>query len=111
MTRVLEVDGVSGAALVEAGASGPQLNRQLAAHGRTLRHFPQSWEFSTVGGWIATRAGGHYATGRTRIDDFVESVRAVTPRGVWESRRLPGSGAGGSPGRMRLGAGGTLSGS
>ncbi len=97
MNRVLEVDDVSGAALVEAGASGPQLNSQLAAHGRTLRHFPQSWEFSTVGGWIATRAGGHYATGHTRIDDFVESVRAVTPRGPWESRRLPGSGAGVSP--------------
>jgi alkyldihydroxyacetonephosphate synthase len=108
MNRVLEVDDVSGAALVEAGASGPQLNRQLAAHGRTLRHFPQSWEFSTVGGWIATRAGGHYATGRTRIDDFVEAVRAVTPRGVWESRRLPGSGAGVSPDRMLLGSEGIL---
>jgi alkyldihydroxyacetonephosphate synthase len=108
MNRVLEVDDVSGAALVEAGASGPQLNRQLAAHGRTLRHFPQSWEFSTVGGWIATRAGGHYATGRTRIDDFVESVRAVTPRGAWESRRLPGSGAGVSPDRMLLGSEGIL---
>ena len=108
MTRVLEVDGVSGAALVEAGAAGPAVNRQLAAHGRTLRHFPQSWEFSTVGGWIATRAGGHYATGPTRIDDFVESVRAVTPRGIWESRRLPASGAGPSPDRLLLGSEGTL---
>src|SRR5207253_1045333 len=74
----------------------------------TLRHFPQSFEFSTLGGWIATRSGGHYATLHTHIDDFVESIRAVTPRGAWESRRLPGSGAGPSPDRMLLGSEGTL---
>jgi alkyldihydroxyacetonephosphate synthase len=108
LDRVLEVDGVSGAALAEAGVTGPSLNAQLARHGRTLRHFPQSWEFSTLGGWVATRAGGHYATLHTRIDDFVESIRAITPRGVWESRRLPGSGAGVSPDRMLLGSEGTL---
>ena len=108
MNRVLEVDDVSGAALIEAGASGPEVNRQLGRHGWTLRHFPQSWEFSTVGGWIATRAGGHYATGRTRIDDFTESIRAITPRGPWESRRLPGSGAGVSPDHMLLGSEGIL---
>ena len=108
MNRVLEVDGISGAALIEAGATGPEINRQLAGFGWTLRHFPQSWEFSTLGGWIATRAGGHYATGPTRIDDFVESIRAITPRGPWESRRLPGSGAGISPDRLLLGSEGTL---
>jgi FAD/FMN-containing dehydrogenase len=52
---------------------------------------------SVVGGWIATRAGGHFATLYTHIDDLVESVRALTPAGVWESRRLPGSGAGDGP--------------
>jgi len=108
MNRVLEVDATSGAALVQAGATGPHLNAQLAGHGRTFRHFPQSWELSTLGGWIATRAGGHYATLRTRIDDFVESVRAVTPSGIWESRRLPASGAGISPDRMLLGSEGIL---
>ena len=99
---------MSGAARIQAGAAGPALNAQLSEHGLTLRHFPQSYEFSTLGGWIATRAGGHYATGWTRIDDFVESVRAVTPSGVWESRRLPGSGAGPSPDAMLLGSEGTL---
>ena len=77
-------------------------------HGLTLRHFPQSFEFSTLGGWIATRAGGHFATLYTHIDDLVESVRALTPAGVWESRRLPGSGAGVSPDRLLLGSEGTL---
>ncbi len=108
LSRVLEVDPVSGAARIQAGAAGPVLNAQLAAHGLTLRHFPQSWEFSTLGGWIATRAGGHYATGATHIDDLVESVRAITPAGRWQSRRLPGSGAGVSPDRMLLGSEGIL---
>jgi alkyldihydroxyacetonephosphate synthase len=109
MDRVLEVDAVSRAALIEAGAAGPRLEEQLAAHGLTLRFFPQSFEFSTLGGWIATRAAGHFATGPTHIDDLVESVRALTLAGdVWESRRLPGSGAGPSPDRMLLGSEGTL---
>ena len=57
---------------------------------------------------IATRAGGHFATVYTHIDDLVQSVRAITPAGVWESRRLPGSGAGISPDRMLIGSEGTL---
>src|SRR5205085_9610861 len=76
--------------------------------GLTLRHFPQSFQLSSLGGWIATRAGGHFATLYTHIDDLVESVRAITPRGTWESRRLPGSGAGPSPDRMLIGSEGTL---
>ncbi len=109
LDRVLEVDDVSRAALVEAGAAGPRLESQLGERGLTLRFFPQSFELSTLGGWIATRAAGHFATGPTHIDDLVESVRAVTVGGeVWESRRLPGSGAGPSPDRMLLGSEGTL---
>jgi alkyldihydroxyacetonephosphate synthase len=84
------------------------LEDQLRPHGLTLRHYPQSFEFSTLGGWIATRSGGHYATNRTHIDDFVESVRLLTPRGPLESRRLPGSGAGPSPDRLVVGSEGIL---
>ncbi len=108
MDSVLEVDAVSGAARIQAGATGPGLENQLREHGLTLRHFPQSFEYSTLGGWVATRAGGHFATGPTHIDDLVESVRALTPSGVWESRRLPGSGAGPSPDRLMLGSEGIL---
>jgi alkyldihydroxyacetonephosphate synthase len=108
LDRVLEVDPVSRSARIQAGALGPDLERQLAEHGLTLRHFPQSFEYSTLGGWIATRAAGHFATVWTHIEDLVESVRAVTPVGVWESRRLPGSGAGVSPDRMLAGSEGTL---
>jgi alkyldihydroxyacetonephosphate synthase len=108
LDRILEVDPVSRAALIQAGASGPGLEAQLAEHGLTLRHFPQSFEFSTLGGWIATRAAGHFATVLTHIEDFVESTRAITPAGAWESRRLPGSGAGVSPDRMLAGSEGVL---
>ena len=108
MDRVLQVDRESRAALIQAGAMGPALEDQLREHGLTLRHFPQSFEYSTLGGWIATRAGGHYASLHTHIDDFVESIRALTPRGPWESRRLPGSGAGPSPDRMLIGSEGIL---
>src|SRR3954451_15971342 len=105
---VLDVDPASRAARIQAGATGPALEDQLREHGYTLRHFPQSFEFSTLGGWIAPRAGGPFATLYTHIDDLVESVRPVTPAGLWESRRLPGSGAGPSPDRLLLGSEGIL---
>jgi len=106
--RVLEVDKTSRAARIEAGAFGPALEAQLKPHALTLRHFPQSFECSTLGGWIATRSGGHFATLYTHIDDLVESLRAVTPKGVIETRRLPGSGAGPSPDRLLIGSEGIL---
>ena len=108
LDRVVEVDRVSRAARIQAGALGPRLEEQLHGHGLTLRHFPQSFEFSTLGGWLATRAGGHYATLHTHIDDLTESLRVVTPAGIAESRRLPASGAGPSPDRLFLGSEGTL---
>lgn len=108
LDRVLEVDEVGLAARIQAGVLGPSLEDQLRPGGHTLRHFPQSFEFSTLGGWLATRAGGHYATLHTHIDDFVQSLRVVTPSGISESWRLPGSGAGPSPDRMFLGSEGTL---
>ena len=89
---------------LRAGARGAAASRTAL----TLRHFPQSFEYSTLGGWIATRGGGHFATLYTHIDDFVESLRTVTPKGVIERRRLPGSGAGPSPDRMMIGSEGIL---
>ncbi|MBT2447452.1 FAD-binding oxidoreductase [Streptomyces sp. ISL-43] len=108
MNRVLEVDSTSRAALVQAGVLGPHLEEQLRTQGYTLRFFPQSFEFSSLGGWLATRAGGHFATRLTHIDDLTESLRVITPAGAVETRRLPGSGAGPSPDRMFLGSEGSL---
>src|SRR5689334_425664 len=108
MGKVKEVDKTSRAARIEGGAFGPALEAQLKPHGLTLRHFPQSFEYSTLGGWIATRSGGHFATLYTHIDDLVESLRVITPRGLVETRRLPGSGAGPSPDRLFIGSEGIL---
>ncbi len=108
LDRVLDVDGTSRAARIQAGVFGPHLEDQLRPHGLTLRHFPQSFAHSTLGGWLATRAGGHFATLHTHIDDLTESLRVVAPAGIGESRRLPGSGAGPSPDRMFLGSEGAL---
>src|SRR5204862_300162 len=108
LDRVLEVDRTSRAARIQAGVLGPLLEEQLKPHGLTLRHFPQSFEFSSLGGWIATRSGGHYATLYTHIDEFVESLRVATPAGLVETRRLPGSGAGPSPDRLFIGSEGIL---
>jgi alkyldihydroxyacetonephosphate synthase len=108
LDRVLDIDYASRAARIQAGVYGPALEDQLRPHGYTLRHYPQSFEFSSLGGWIATRSGGHFATLYTHIDDLVESLRIVTPRGIVETRRLPGSGAGPSPDRLFIGSEGTL---
>jgi alkyldihydroxyacetonephosphate synthase len=108
LDRVVEIDRTSRAARIEAGVFGPALEAQLRPHALTLRHFPQSFEYSTLGGWIATRSGGHFASLYTHIDDFVESLRVVTPRGLVETRRLPGSGAGPSPDRLFIGSEGIL---
>ena len=108
LAGLVEVDATSRAVRLRAGTFGPAAEEALKPHGLTLRFYPQSFERSTVGGWVATRAAGHFSTGPTHVDDLVESVRAVTPVGVWESRRLPGSGAGPSPDRLLLGSEGTL---
>jgi alkyldihydroxyacetonephosphate synthase len=108
MNRVVEIDRQSRAARIQAGALGPEIEEQLRPHGLTLRHFPQSFQISTLGGWIATRSGGHFASLYTHIDDFVESTTTVTPAGRLETRRLPGSGAGPSPDRMIIGSEGVL---
>src|SRR5215470_14793477 len=108
LSGVHEVDATSRLARIGAGTLGPVLEDQLAAHGLTLRHFPQSFEHSTLGGWLATRAGGHYATGATHIDDLAHAITMVTPRGTLATHRHPASGAGPEPLRLVLGSEGAL---
>ena len=108
LNSIIEIDRNSRTALIQGGIYGPDLEAQLKEHELTMRHYPQSFEFSTLGGWIATRSGGHYATLYTHIDDFVESIRMITPSGLFETRRLPGSGAGPSPDRLAIGSEGIM---
>jgi len=108
LDRVHEVDPVARLARIGAGARGPALEDQLAAHGLTLRCFPQSFEHSTLGGWLATRAGGHYATLYTHVDELCHALTMVTPTGELATRRHPASGAGPEPLRWVLGSEGAL---
>ena len=108
LAGVREVDATSRLARIGAGTLGPALEAELETHGLTLRHYPQSFEFSTLGGWLATRAGGHYATGPTRIDELAHAVSLVTPRGTLETHRHPSSGAGPEPARWVIGSEGAL---
>ncbi|HWO20548.1 MAG TPA: FAD-binding oxidoreductase [Kofleriaceae bacterium] len=108
LAGVHEVDETSRLARIGAGTLGPALEEALGRRGLTLRHFPQSFEFSTLGGWLATRAGGHYATGPTRIDELAHAITMITPRGTLETHRHPSSGAGPEAARLVLGSEGTL---
>jgi alkyldihydroxyacetonephosphate synthase len=108
LAGVHEIDATSRLARIGAGTLGPRLEDELAPHGFTLRHFPQSFEFSTLGGWLATRAGGHYATGPTHIDDHCHALTLVAPSGTLATHRHPASGAGPEPLRLALGSEGAL---
>jgi alkyldihydroxyacetonephosphate synthase len=105
LNRVLEIDPASRAARIQAGIRGPAIEAALKPQNFAIRHYPQSFEYSTLGGWIATRSGGHFATLYTHIDDFVESLRTVTParrHGVAPPARI-GRGAESRPPDDRLG--------
>ena len=99
LDRLLAVDRTSLTATLEAGLFGPEAERLLAAEGVTLGHFPQSFEFSTVGGWVATRSAGQASTGYGRIDELVEGLRLVAPGGDGRAARGAGHGGGTGPAR------------
>ncbi len=108
LNRVISVDEVSQTATIEAGILGPDLERELNERGFTLGHFPQSFEFSTLGGWIATRGAGLMSTGYGKIETMTQSVRVATPRGTIETRNVPATAAGSSLLQLLIGSEGTL---
>ena len=108
LDRLLAVDPVSLTATVQAGMTGPALEAALQERGLTLGHFPQSFEFSTVGGWVATRSAGQASTGYGRIDALVVALRVVTPSGEIATRALPASAAGPSLRELLVGSEGAL---
>ncbi|MEJ0025234.1 MAG: FAD-binding oxidoreductase [Rhizomicrobium sp.] len=94
MDRVIAIDPVSLTATVEAGIYGPALEKALAAKGFTLGHFPQSFEFSTLGGWIAHRGAGQSSSGYGRSENWLVGAKLATPRGVLSVGGFPSSAAG-----------------
>lgn len=108
MSELLRVDPVNRTAVLQAGIDGPGLERALGAHGYTLGHFPQSFEYSTLGGWIATRSTGQSSSGYGAIDDMLVALRIVTPRGEIRTLEVPRSAAGPDLNEWILGSEGTL---
>jgi alkyldihydroxyacetonephosphate synthase len=94
LNRVLSIDAASRSVRVQAGILGPALESQLGAAGFTLGHFPESFSFSTLGGWIATRGVGYSSVGYGGIEQMTQSVRMVTPVGVVETKGPSWNGAG-----------------
>jgi alkyldihydroxyacetonephosphate synthase len=108
LSATVEVDRTSLTARLDAGLLGPEAERRLGEQGVTLGHFPQSFEFSTVGGWVATRSAGQASTGYGRIDELVEAVRCITPAGELGTRPAPASAAGPSLRELVVGSEGVL---
>ena len=92
--QLLEFDDVSGEAEFGAGVTGPQAERLLSERGFSLGHFPQSFEFASLGGYAATRSSGQDSAGYGRFDDMIRGLRAITPAGVLDLGRAPQSAAG-----------------
>jgi len=102
--RLLDLDETSGLATFEAGVTGPDIEKQLSARGYTLGHFPQSWELSTLGGWIATRSSGQQSYHYGRIEDLFAGGHVETPSGPLDLLPLPASAAGPDLRQMILGS-------
>ncbi len=91
MNKVLNVSEINHSVKVQAGMYGPAFEKYLNeySNGYTCGHFPQSFEYSTVGGWIAARGAGTYSTGYGKIEDMVLALKVVTPSGIIETKDYP----------------------
>jgi alkyldihydroxyacetonephosphate synthase len=108
MNRILDIDRASNTARIQSGIRGPELEKELNASGFTLGHFPQSFEYSSLGGWIATRSAGQNSTKYGKIEHMVVSLRMITPTGVLDSPMVPAAAAGPSLLQCLIGSEGTL---
>jgi alkyldihydroxyacetonephosphate synthase len=108
MNKVLSVDEKSLLAQVQPGCLGPDLERAIGSGGLTLGHFPQSFEYSSIGGWVATRSAGYESTRYGKIEDMVESLRLVTPQGTIETPNVPSSATGPDLRQILVGSEGTI---
>ncbi len=108
LAEVLVVDKDAMTATIQAGMMGPKLEEALQAQGVTLGHFPQSFEFSSLGGWIATRSAGQQSTRYGKIEDMVVGVRCVTPVGTYASRPVPAAAQGPDLDQVVVGSEGVL---
>ncbi|MGH2978715.1 MAG: FAD-binding oxidoreductase, partial [Solirubrobacterales bacterium] len=103
-----QVDTRSLTAVLGAGLRGPAVEGALAPHGLTLGHFPQSWEYATLGGWVATRSAGQASTGYGSIEKLVAGLRCVAPAGEIRLPAMPATAAGPGMRQLLVGSEGVL---
>src|SRR5690554_7114877 len=108
MNRLLDLDRESQLATFDAGTPGPLVEAQLRAHGYTLGHFPQSFELSTIGGWVASRSSGQQSLRYGRIEQLFAGGRIETLQGTLDLPTLPASSAGPDIREMILGSEGRI---
>jgi len=108
LDKLLLLDDQSLTATFQAGIDGPSLETELGDRGYTLGHFPQSFEHSTLGGWIAARSSGQQSDGYGGIDTLLVSAKVVTPRGELATLTVPRHAAGPDLKQIVLGSEGTL---
>ena len=108
MGRMQDLDEKSRLATFGAGVRGPWIEAQLRGRGYTLGHFPQSFEYSTLGGWISTRSAGQQSLLYGRIEDTFQGGRMITPRGTMDLPTFPASAAGPDLRQVVLGSEGRL---
>lgn len=108
MNRLLDLDRDSQLATFGAGTPGPAVERQLAEKGYVLGHFPQSWELSTLGGWVASRSSGQQSLRYGRIEQMFAGGRVETPDGTLEIPTIPASSAGPDLREMLMGSEGRM---
>lgn len=108
LSRLTALDSTSQLATFGAGVAGPEMEAQLRARGYTLGHFPQSFEFSTLGGWVATRSSGQQSRGYGRIEDLFAGGKLLSPAGDLIMPPLPASAAGPDLRQLILGSEGRL---
>lgn len=108
MNRLLELDDTGHSAKIEAGAAGPHIEAELGKRGYTLGHFPQSFEYSTLGGWIATRSVGQQSYRYGRVDEMLLGCEMETTSGAFDLPPIPASAAGQDLRQVVLGSEGRL---
>jgi len=108
MNRLISLDTESRTATIQAGALGPKLEADLAERGHSLGHYPDSFEYSTLGGWLATRSAGMQSDAYGRIEDMVVSLKMATPSGTIVTKAVPASSVGPDLNRLMIGSEGVL---
>ncbi|MBN2861789.1 MAG: FAD-binding oxidoreductase [Bacteroidales bacterium] len=108
LNKIITINKENKTVTVQAGICGPALEDELNSHGYSCGHFPQSFEYSTAGGWIAAKGAGQASTGYGKIEDMLVALKVVTPAGIIETKEFPRTAQGWDLHRLFTGSEGTL---